>query len=249
MENHRAFAIKTRVARLLAALAIVSIALPFGSVSAASRPIAGAAEQVASLSTAPLPTCAYRDILTARAAYSQYATTLLDTIYRLSRAYYPGDLVSTGLRGGGLIRRIALADLRAMDRAARLAGARFAVVSAFRSYSRQALMFSTRVALVGRSLALRTVARPGHSEHQLGTAIDFRSYDGRTPFATTRAGAWMKANAWKYGWLMSYPSGKAAVTCYAYEPWHYRYVGRAVARLVHFSGSTVRQWIWRHFGS
>jgi D-alanyl-D-alanine carboxypeptidase len=248
MENHRALGVKPRVARLLAALAIVSIALPFGSVSAASRPITNIAGPVAYL-VAPLPACTYKDILTARAAYSQYPTTLLDTIYRLPRTYYPADLVSTGLRGGGLIRRIALADLRAMDRAARIAGARFAIVSVFRSYSRQALMFNTRVALVGRAVALRTVARPGHSEHQLGTAIDFRSYDGRTPFASTRAGAWMKANAWKYGWLMSYPYGKAAVTCYAYEPWHYRYVGRTVARLVHYSGLMTRQWIWRQFGS
>jgi D-alanyl-D-alanine carboxypeptidase len=232
MDNRRAPSKITRVARLLAALAIVSIALPFGSVSAASRPITNTAGPVPSL-VAPLPACVYRDILTARPAYSQYSTTLLDTIYRLPSTYYPGDLVSTGLRGGGLIRRIALTDLQAMDRAARLAGARFAVASAFRSYSRQAFMFNTRVAL----------------EHQLGTAVDFRSYDGRTPFATTRAGAWIKANAWKFGWLMSYPSGKAAVTCYAYEPWHYRYVGRTVARLVHFSGLTVRQWIWRHFGS
>ena len=248
MDNRRALSKITRVARLLAALAIVSIALPFGSVSAASRPITNTAGPVPSL-VAPLPACVYRDILKARPAYSQYSTTLLDTIYRLPSTYYPGDLVSTGLRGGGLIRRIALTDLQAMDRAARLAGARFAVSSAFRSYSRQAFMFETRVALVGRAVALRTVARPGHSEHQLGTAVDFRSYDGRTPFATTRAGAWIKANAWKFGWLMSYPSGKAAVTCYAYEPWHYRYVGRTVARLVHFSGLTVRQWIWRHFGS
>ncbi len=249
MDHDSAFGMKTRVARLLAALAIVSIALPFGSVSAASGTNAPAVNPVAWLSAAPLPACAYRDILTARTAYSQYSTTLLDTIYRLPRSYYPTDLVSTGLSGGGFVRRIALADLRAMDRAARLGGARFAVVSAFRSYSRQALMFNTRVALVGRAVALRTVARPGHSEHQLGTAIDFRSYDGRTPFATTRAGGWMKANAWKYGWLMSYPSGKAALTCYSYEPWHYRYVGRTVARLIHVSGLTVRQWIWRHFGS
>jgi zinc D-Ala-D-Ala carboxypeptidase len=247
--TRRASGMKARAARLLAMLAIVSITVPFGSVSAAPRPVARVADDVASPSAAPLPACAYRDILTARAAYSQFATTLLDTIYRLPGTYYPGDLVTTGLRGGGLIRRIAVADLHAMDRAARLAGARFAVVSAFRSFSRQALMFNNRVALVGRAVALRTVARPGHSEHQLGTAIDFRSYDGRTPFATTRAGSWMKANGWRYGWLVSYPSGKASVTCYSYEAWHYRYVGRTVARLVHYSGLTTRQWIWAHFGS
>jgi D-alanyl-D-alanine carboxypeptidase len=240
---------KTRIARLLASLAIASIVVPVGHVSSAPRSIAPVSGPAAPASASPLPACSYNDVLTARSAYSRYSTTLLDTFFRLPRTYYPSDLTATGLSGGGLIRRVALVDLRAMDGAARAAGARFAVVSGFRSYSRQAAMFSTRVALVGRTVALRTVARPGHSEHQLGTAIDFRSYDGRTPFASTRAGAWMKANAWKYGWLMSYPYGKAAVTCYAYEPWHYRYVGRTVARLVHYSGLTIRQWIWRQFGS
>jgi D-alanyl-D-alanine carboxypeptidase len=248
MDNNQAFGVKARVARLLAALAIASIVLPFGSVSALSRPITNTAGPVASL-VAPLPACIYKDILTARAGYSQYATTLLDTIYRLPRIYYPTDLVATGLRGGGWIRRIALVDLRAMDRAARIAGARFAITSAFRSYSQQVVLFNSRVASVGRAAALKFVARPGHSEHQLGTAIDFRSYDGRTPFVTTRAGLWMKANAWKYGWVMSFPSGKSAVTCMSSEPWHYRYVGRTEARLIHYSGLTTRQWIWRQFGS
>jgi len=199
--------VRTRIARWLATLAVVSIVVLFGSVSAAPRPIAVAAAQPAALSFAPLPTCTYQDIVTARRAYSQYATSLLDTIYRLPRAYYPTDLVATGLRGGGYIRRIALADLQAMDRAARAAGARFAVSSAFRSFARQAQLFNAKVATTGMAVALRTVARAGHSEHQLGTAIDFRSYDGRTPFASTRAGVWMKANAWRYGWVMSYPSG------------------------------------------
>jgi D-alanyl-D-alanine carboxypeptidase len=237
-----------RVARLLAALAIALAALPAGS-QAVTPPLTAPSGSVAATAAAPLPACTYQDIVTTRRSYTQYATTLLDTIYRLPRAYYPGDLASTGLRGGGLVRRIALTDLRAMDRAARAAGARFAVSSAFRSFSRQAVMFRNRVALVGRAAALKTVARAGHSEHQLGTAIDFRSYDGRTPFATTRAGVWMKANAWKYGWVMSYPKGKAPLTCYSYEPWHYRYVGRAEAKLIHDSGLTVRQWIWRRFGS
>jgi hypothetical protein len=62
----------------------------------------------------------------------------------------------------------------------------------------------------GYAAALKVSARPGHSEHQLGTTIDFKSYGGSAPWnytnwATTRAGAWMAANAWKYGWVMSYP--------------------------------------------
>ena len=57
----------------------------------------------------------------------------------------------------------------------------------------------------------------------------------------------MKANAWKYGWVMSYPKGKSAKTCYQYEPWHYRYVGRANAKSIHASGLTTRQWIWTNY--
>jgi D-alanyl-D-alanine carboxypeptidase len=105
---------------------------------------------------------------------------------------------------------------------------------------------------LGYDRALLSSARPGHSEHQLGVAIDFSTRSGEDPwtyrdFATeTRAGEWLSANAWKYGFIMSYPKGKTAKTCYAYEPWHYRYVGVAEAAAVHASGLTLREWLWQH---
>ena len=103
--------------------------------------------------------------------------------------------------------------------------------------------------LHGYAYALKESARAGHSEHQLGTSLDFRSYGGPAPWdvtdwATTKAGKWMKANAWKYGFIMSYPKGKTSVTCYMYEPWHYRYVGRDRAIWVRDSGKTLREFIW-----
>ena len=87
----------------------------------------------------------------------------------------------------------------------------------------------------GYAAALKSSARAGHSEHQLGTTVDFRSYGGSAPWyyadwGRSKAGAWLKSNAWKYGFVMSYPKGKTTLTCYAYEPWHYRYVGRADGR-------------------
>ena len=48
-----------------------------------------------------------------------------------------------------------------------------------------------------------------------------------TDWATTKAGKWLGANAWKYGFIMSYPKGKTSLTCYMYEPWHFHYIGRA----------------------
>ena len=54
----------------------------------------------------------------------------------------------------------------------------------------------------------------------------------------------MAANAWRYGFVMSYPRGSFSRVCYDYEPWHYRYVGRAAAADIRASGLTLREWLW-----
>ena len=105
---------------------------------------------------------------------------------------------------------------------------------------------------LGYNNALKVSARPGHSEHQLGLAIDFKTDQGGVPWAggdwaLTPAGSWMKANAWKFGWVLSYPRNEFSKVCYSYEPWHYRYLGRDLAKKVHESGLTVRQYLWANF--
>lgn len=199
-----------------------------------------------------LPACDYVDLPAARVAYGQWGTTVLDTVYRLPRGYAPGDLVDTsqaGLNASHFIRAIVAQDLSAMIDAATAAGAHLAVQSAYRSYAGQVLTFDGWVGQVGYGEALKTSARPGHSEHQLGTAIDFKAVGGASPWtyadwASTTEGAWLSANAWRFGWLMSYPKGSTAVGCYRYEPWHYRYVGRTTAAAVHNAGVTLREWLW-----
>jgi D-alanyl-D-alanine carboxypeptidase len=202
------------------------------------------------------PTCRIVDRSTRYRAYTDYQKTLLDWIYRLSGNYAPTDLVPVsraGLTGSGSVRRFVIPDLTAMTRAARAAGAPIAVASAFRSYATQIAVFNSWIRTLGYSHALNGSARPGHSEHQLGTTIDFKSYRGSTPWsfggydwAKTKAGAWMKANAWNYGFVMSYPRGSSSQVCYGYEPWHYRYYGRPVARAIQLSGLTPRYWLWKH---
>lgn len=202
---------------------------------------------------ASLPTCRIADTLTKHRTLADWHRSLLDPTYRLSSTYKPTDLRSTwyaGLNGGFSVRRHVIADLKAMARAARAAGARFSVQSAYRSYLTQKATFSYWVRVQGYSVAIKESARAGHSEHQLGTSLDFRSYGGSAPWnytdwGTTRAGKWLKANAWRYGFVMSYPKGKVAVTCYSYEPWHYRYVGRARAATIRASGLTLREFLWR----
>jgi D-alanyl-D-alanine carboxypeptidase len=200
----------------------------------------------------PLPTCDYLDLPAARAWYGQWGTTVLDTVFQLPSGYAPGDFVDTsqaGLNGSYFIRAVALQDLSAMVGAATADGAHLAVQSAYRSYRGQVLTFDGWVSQVGYAEALQTSARPGHSEHQLGTAVDFKTAGGASPWqyadwATTTEGAWLAANAWKFGWVMSYPKGTSAVSCYRYEPWHYRYLGRTAAAAVHEAGMTTREWLW-----
>jgi D-alanyl-D-alanine carboxypeptidase len=62
----------------------------------------------------------------------------------------------------------------------------------------------------------------------------------------------MWENAWKYGWVVSYPKGEDGklfnqVTCFHYEPWHYRYLGREMAAKIHDSGLTIREYLWTNF--
>jgi D-alanyl-D-alanine carboxypeptidase len=208
----------------------------------------------ASVSAAPsLPSCRVADTLTKYRAYADWRRSLLDPTYRLASTYRPADLRSTsyaGLNGSLYVRRLVIADLKSMAAAARSAGARLAVQSAFRSYATQKATFRYWVSVHGYAVAIKESARAGHSEHQLGTALDFRGYSGSAPWnytdwATTKVGAWLQRNAWRYGFVMSYPKGKTAVTCYQYEPWHYRYVGRTKAARIHGTGLTLREYLWR----
>jgi LAS superfamily LD-carboxypeptidase LdcB len=214
-----------------------------------------AVDPAAARAMGPLPACRYDDILTSPRQYTDWSTTLVDTILRVPKTYVPPDLVpvsQAGIAGKGQIRALVIDDLRSMTAGAKAAGAGIGVQSAYRSYDSQKAVFDSWVAQFGRAQALTFSARPGHSEHQLGLAIDFRSDPAesstlRGSWATTAAGIWMKAHAWEYGFVMSYPKGKTGVTCYSFEPWHFRYFGRELAGQIHASGRTIREYLWANF--
>ena len=232
-----------RAASLAAALAVLASL----AVQASLAP--------AALAMGPLPACRYVDILTSPRQYTDWPVTLVDTVLRVPRTYAPPDLVSVsqaGIAGTGKVRAVLIEDLRAMGEAAAAADAKVGVVSAYRSYQTQQAVFKDWVARLGYDRALQVSARPGHSEHQLGLAIDFDSDPPSSStlaeaWATTKAGRWMKAHAWEFGFVMSYPKGKIDVACYDYEPWHYRYVGRDNAAAIHQAGVTPREWLWANF--
>lgn len=121
------------------------------------------------------------------------------------------------------------------------------VASAYRSYTNQVSTYLTWVSLYGQEHADTISARPGFSEHQLGTTVDFFStdsgYDFTTAFANTVAGQWLSNNSYKFGFVLSYPYGKDQVTGYTYEPWHYRYIGVELAASFHNSGLTLKEFL------
>jgi zinc D-Ala-D-Ala carboxypeptidase len=201
----------------------------------------------------PLPACTYGDVLTKHQSYDEWHLTLLDTSYNLPETYIPPDLALTsaaGLSPDYKLRALVMPDLTALVQAAKDAGNPLELQSAYRSYSYQEKTFQYWVNKQGYDAALESSARPGHSEHQLGTAMDFRSAGGAAPWeledwATTPAGAWLAEHAWKYGFIMSYPKSKETISCYIYEPWHYRYVGKEVSRTMKESRLTLREWLWQ----
>ena len=164
------------------------------------------------------------------------ALVVLDRSYALAADEAPSDLVAAsaaglqGISGTRLVREVIVEDLSAMAAAWDAAGLTIEIESAYRSYDDQAATFDDWVARIGEEAARARTARPGHSEHQLGTALDVVSpgWSGRFgDWATESAeGAWMAAHAWEYGFAMSYPTDAQDATCFGYEPWHYRWIGR-----------------------
>ena len=140
-------------------------------------------------------------------------------------------------------------DLKALREAAAEAnGTPIKIIVGYRSYLTQADLFERRVDELGASEAGSRVARPGHSEHQLGTTIDITCEASTT--STSRGaprptGQWIASHAHEFGFILSYPSEASDRTCYDYEPWHLRYVGREQAAGGHpGSGVTLREYLW-----
>jgi len=218
----------------------------------------GAAATRSSPSTSPSPSptpqrppaCTDGKTLAAARTYGDWSKTLVDTRFRLPATYVPPDLVpvsQAGLSGTVEVRSLVIPDLTALGAAAAAAGAPVDVEAAYRSWADQQSLYERRLQEFGPTGPATRTARPGHSEHQLGTTVDFKTkgaLDVSTKWASSRAGAWMQANAWRFGFVLSYPSGQDALTCYPYEPWHFRYFGRVVASIIHASGLTSRQVLW-----
>ncbi len=126
-------------------------------------------------------------------------------------------------RDGLSLRKAAADSLEKMAAAARKDGITLLASSSYRSYAYQKTVYERNVLELGKEKADRESARPGTSQHQLGTAVDFGSITDA--FARTASGVWLSLNAGRFGWSLSFPDGYEKVTGYRWECWHYRYIG------------------------
>lgn len=179
---------------------------------------------------------------------------LVDKNISLPADYYPKDLVSLDGQvpdyAGAQLRAEAAAHLVEMFKAARENGLDLTVTSAYRSYQTQIVTFNHWVAVSGLAAAEQISARAGHSQHQLGTAVDLSASNVgnnlSSDFGSTAAGKWLAANSYRYGFILSYPAGKEAVTGYAYEPWHIRYIGAPAATQLHGLGWDLETYLRKY---
>ena len=111
------------------------------------------------------------------------------------------------------------------------------IQSAYRSYAEQKTIHARQVEKYGLATGEALAARPGYSEHQTGWAMDVSARGQgcqiRVCFGQTKAGRWLAGNAWRFGFIIRYPSEAMEVTGYQYEPWHLRFVGLGLATVMH----------------
>lgn len=133
--------------------------------------------------------------------------------------------------------------------AARAEGHELRVRSSYRSYGLQEAIFADHARRLGVKEASRFSAPPGHSQHQLGTAVDLTTAEVNWALterlADTAAGRWLGEHAHEYGFALPYPPGQEATSGYRHEPWHYRYIGRDHAQAWHDSGLVLIEYLLR----
>lgn len=156
---------------------------------------------------------------------------------------------------GSRVDRSCYTDLIAMISDCNLNCPQVIVLSSYRTHQQQTNNYNNKVQFYvnqgysqeeAEREAAKVIAIPGTSEHQLGLAVDIidtRDWSLEENQADLPAQQWLMENCWRYGFILRYPKDKTHITGIIYEPWHYRYVGRAVAAELHESGLTLEEYI------
>jgi LAS superfamily LD-carboxypeptidase LdcB len=176
---------------------------------------------------------------------------LVNRYFRLANDFTPSDLSFVNvqsLNGSHLLRATAARAAEDLfDTAYVEEGHVLLATSGYRSFITQESTHNYWISVLGLEEARRVSARPGHSEHQLGLALDLSTHalggylsEG---FSSTPEGAWVRNNVHRFGFIVRYPQNREADTGFTYEPWHIRYVGVEVASEIFNSGQILEEFL------
>lgn len=177
---------------------------------------------------------------------------LCNKLNQLPQEYVPSDLRDVNVNftfseasEKKMLRDDAATALEALFAAAKEAGYDLFALSGYRSYTTQINNYTSRVSSLGQEGADKISARPGHSEHQSGLAMDITSESASfkliEEFGETPEGLWVKENAHRFGFIIRYQQTTTAITGYNYEPWHLRYITPDLATYLYENNVTVEE--------
>ena len=171
---------------------------------------------------------------------------LVNKYTSLSEKYAPSDVVEMSnwySYPGNSIRKEVYDAFREMFNAAKEENLTLIVNSSYRTYEVQKEIYDDYESNRGKEYADKYAARPDFSEHQTGLSVDiFSPGSNMSTFEGTDEFKWLSENSYKYGFILRYPKGKEDITGYSYEAWHYRYVGKDLAKKVYDSGLTYDEY-------
>ena len=202
----------------------------------------------------------YNDVITrvnTKTVYDAYTHTsetnmdlgfgiLVNKYYSLPDKYAPDDIEqmnSAYAYPNNSIRKDVYEAFKEMSKAAKSDGHTIIVNSSYRSYDEQKEIYDDYRDKNGEEYADKYAARPNYSEHQTGLALDiFSPGYGMKTFENSEAFKWLQDNSYKYGFILRYPKDKEGITGYSYEAWHYRFLGKELAKKVYESGLTFDEY-------
>ena len=191
-----------------------------------------------------------------------YDTTSPDSIYVIANKkhslgeYEPSDLVAvshSGSNGTQYMREEAAEKKKKMMAKADEDGIVLYAQSGYRSYATQLGLYQSYVNRDGVEAADTYSSRAGHSDHQTGLAMDIMGENTRMNASDrsdcpleqcegSPASLWLEENASDFGFILRFPQGKQDITGYVYEWWHYRYVGKEIAKDISEKNLTMEEY-------
>lgn len=178
---------------------------------------------------------------------------LVNKQHSVDENYKPADLTPVKYyakdrtEASRYMRKEAAEQFHKLVEVANAEGHEIVMTTAYRSYGFQKQLYDNYVKTEGQESADKFSAKPGTSEHQTGLSVDVSSpsveYSLSYEYGKTAEGKWLAENAHKFGFIIRFPVGKEDITGYNHEPWHIRYVGKAVAEEIYKKDITLEEFL------